>query len=99
MSDDYLQEDWRPGIGPGGWHDMDMLALGPQFSTATSSCPNKLTPDEQIRKMLEGNNNQQAGMRSSAEDLSGFRFGDTPAAPRPAAGGGASLNVADLLKG
>lgn len=51
MSDDYLQENWHPHIGPGGWHDMDMFALGPQFSTATSSCPNKLTPDEQITHM------------------------------------------------
>lgn len=51
MSDDYLQEDWRPHIGPGGWHDLDMFALGPQFATATGSCPNKLTPDEQITHM------------------------------------------------
>jgi len=51
MSDDYFQEDWRPHIGPGGWHDLDMLALGPQFDTATSSCPNKLTQDEQITHM------------------------------------------------
>ena len=51
MSDDYLQEDWRPHIGPSGWHDLDMFALGPQFATATSSCPNKLTPDEQITHM------------------------------------------------
>ncbi len=48
MSDDYLQEEWRPHIGPGAWHDLDMFALGPQFHSATSSCPNKLTPDEQI---------------------------------------------------
>ena len=55
--------------------------------------------DEQIKKLLEGN--QQSGMRPSSEDLSGFRFGDSqaPAAPRPAAGGGSNLNVADLLKG
>ena len=48
---DYLHEDWRPYIRPGGWHDLDMFALGPQFATATSSCPNKLTPDEQITHM------------------------------------------------
>ena len=51
MSDDYFQENWRPHIGPGGWHDLDMFALGPQFHTSTSSCPNKLTPDEQITHM------------------------------------------------
>lgn len=51
MSDDYLREDWRPHIGPGAWHDLDMFALGPQFYTPTSSCPNKLTPDEQITHM------------------------------------------------
>jgi len=51
MSDDYHGEDWRPHIGPGGWHDLDMLALGPQFHTATSTCPNRLTPDEQITHM------------------------------------------------
>jgi alpha-galactosidase len=51
MSDDYFQEDWRPHIGPGGWHDLDMFALGPQFDTATSSRPNQLTPDEQITHM------------------------------------------------
>lgn len=51
MSDDYLQEDWRPHIGPGAWHDLDMMALGPQFHTHASSCPNKLTPDEQITHM------------------------------------------------
>jgi alpha-galactosidase len=51
MSDDYLQEDWRPHIGPGAWHDLDMFALGPQFSTQAGSCPNKLTPDEQITHM------------------------------------------------
>jgi len=51
MSDDYLQEDWRPHSGPGGWHDLDMFALGPQFHAPTSSCPNKLTPDEQITHM------------------------------------------------
>jgi len=51
MSDDYVQEDWRPHIGPGAWHDLDMFALGPQFSTQTSSCPNLLTPDEQITHM------------------------------------------------
>ena len=28
-----------------------MFALGPQFDTPTSSCPNKLTPDEQITHM------------------------------------------------
>ena len=28
-----------------------MFALGPQFYTPTSSCPNKLTPDEQITHM------------------------------------------------
>jgi alpha-galactosidase len=51
MADDYLQEDWRPHIGPGGWHDLDMFALGPQFHSPTSSCPNKLSPDEQITHM------------------------------------------------
>lgn len=51
MSDDYLREDWRPHIGPGAWHDLDMFALGPQFHSPTSSCPNKLTPDEQITHM------------------------------------------------
>ncbi len=51
ISDDYYQEDWRPHIGPGAWHDLDMLALGPQFHTSTSTCPNKLTPDEQITHM------------------------------------------------
>ncbi len=50
-SDDYLQEDWRPHIGPGAWHDLDMFALGPQFHSPTSSCPNALTPDEQITHM------------------------------------------------
>ena len=51
MSDDTMQEDWRPHIGPGAWHDLDMFALGPQFSTQTGSCPNRLTPDEQITHM------------------------------------------------
>ena len=51
MSEDYFQEDWRPHIGPGAWHDLDMLALGPQFHTQASSCPNKLKPDEQITHM------------------------------------------------
>jgi alpha-galactosidase len=36
VSDDYLQEDWRPHIGPGAWHDLDMFALGPQCSTPTA---------------------------------------------------------------
>lgn len=51
LSDDWTREDWRPHIGPGGWHDLDMCALGPQFASATSSAPNKLTPDEQITHM------------------------------------------------
>lgn len=51
MSEDYLQEDWRPHIGPGAWNDLDMFALGPQFSSPTASCPNRLTPDEQITHM------------------------------------------------
>ena len=51
MSEDSHQENWRPHIGPGAWHDLDMFALGPQFHTSTSSCPNKLTPDEQITHM------------------------------------------------
>ncbi len=46
------QEDWRPHIGPGGWHDLDMFALGPQFAAENRAvCPNQLTPDEQITHM------------------------------------------------
>jgi alpha-galactosidase len=51
LSDGDGQENWRPHIGPGAWRDLDMFALGPQFQTPTSSCPNKLTEDEQITHM------------------------------------------------
>jgi len=51
MSDDLGAEGWRKHIGPGNWYDLDILALGPQFHTQTSSRPNKLTPDEQISHM------------------------------------------------
>jgi alpha-galactosidase len=51
MSDDHSIEGWRPHIGPSAWHDLDILALGPQFHTQASSRPNKLTPDEQITHM------------------------------------------------
>ncbi|MBS3763933.1 MAG: hypothetical protein KGZ25_11600 [Planctomycetes bacterium] len=51
VSEDWFGEDWRPHIGPGGWHDLDMMALGPQFETNTSTRPNRLTRDEQITHM------------------------------------------------
>jgi len=51
LCDDWLQEDWRPHSGPGGWHDLDMLALGPQADTEESSRPNRLSEDEQIACM------------------------------------------------
>jgi alpha-galactosidase len=51
LADDCQQEDWRPYIGPSGWHDLDMLAIGPQSDTRTGTRPNRLTPDEQITHM------------------------------------------------
>jgi len=51
LAEDCQLEDWRPTIGPGGWHDLDMLALGPQSDTRMSTRPNRLTPDEQITHM------------------------------------------------
>ncbi|HNS32767.1 MAG TPA: putative Ig domain-containing protein [bacterium] len=51
LCEDWFQEDWRPHIGPGGWHDLDMFSLGPQFHTKDSSRPNRLTQDEQIACM------------------------------------------------
>jgi alpha-galactosidase len=51
LLEDSQEEDWRPYVRPGSWNDLDMLALGPQFQTASSSCPNKLKPDEQITAM------------------------------------------------
>jgi hypothetical protein len=61
MSEDYLQEDWRPHIGPGAWYDLDMFALGPQFHTPTSSCPNRLSRDEQITHMTAWALSRSAG--------------------------------------
>ena len=51
VSEDWFGEDWRPHIGPGGWHDLDMMALGPQFETNTSTRRNRLSWDEQITHM------------------------------------------------
>lgn len=51
VSEDYLLEDWRSHIGPGAWHDLDMMALGPQFHTQTSTVANQLTEAEQITHM------------------------------------------------
>jgi alpha-galactosidase len=47
----HRQENWRPHISPGNWYDLDMLALGPQFHTQTSTTSCKLTADEQITHM------------------------------------------------
>jgi len=46
-----LLENWRPQAGPGGWYDLDLLALGPQFNTKESTTPCKLTTEEQITHM------------------------------------------------
>jgi len=51
LSDDWFNEDWRPYSGPGGWHDLDMLALGPQYETKDKSRPNRLTKSEQVACM------------------------------------------------
>jgi alpha-galactosidase len=51
FSEDYLHEDWRPHVGPGRWHDLDMLALGPQADTETAARPNRFSPAEQITAM------------------------------------------------
>ena len=42
---------WLTHVGPSAWYDLDMLALGPQFHTPTSSCLNKLSQNEQITHM------------------------------------------------
>lgn len=47
----FLNENWRPHVGPGHWYDLDMTVLGPQFHTQESTTPSKLTPDEQITHM------------------------------------------------
>jgi alpha-galactosidase len=44
-------ENWRQHVAAGSWHDLDMLALGPQFESATTCCANKLSQDEQITAM------------------------------------------------
>jgi alpha-galactosidase len=49
--EDFQGEDWRPHIGPGAWRDLDMFALGPQFLSPESTCPNKLTEAEQVTHM------------------------------------------------
>lgn len=44
-------EDWRQYVRPGKWNDLDMMALGPQFDTNTSTKANRLTPAEQVTHM------------------------------------------------
>lgn len=51
LCDDWFGEDWRPHICPGSWHDLDILALGPQSHTRETSRSNGLTQDEQITSM------------------------------------------------
>ena len=51
LLEDSQFEDWRPHVGPSAWNDLDMLALGPQFETSTTCCPNRLSEDEQITSM------------------------------------------------
>jgi alpha-galactosidase len=51
MTEDSRRENWRPHVRPGSWNDLDMLALGPQFESSVTTCPNKLSPDEQITSM------------------------------------------------
>ena len=51
LADDSNQEDWRPHTGPGGWHDLDMLSLGPNCMRQRTIGPNLLKPDEQIAHM------------------------------------------------
>ncbi len=51
LTEDERNEDWRPHVEPGSWNDLDMLALGPQFQSATKTNPNRLSPDEQITSM------------------------------------------------
>ena len=49
--EDGTAEDWRRHVSPGSWSDLDMLALGPQFKTASTCCPNRMSEDEQIACM------------------------------------------------
>jgi alpha-galactosidase len=51
LLEDSQEEDWRPHVGPGGWNDLDMLALGPQCDGRGGSRPNRLSEDEQIACM------------------------------------------------
>ena len=46
-----MVEDWHDHIGTGSWHDLDMLALGPQSENADRCRPNRLSEDEQVTAM------------------------------------------------
>ncbi len=50
-ADQARDRGWHPHVGPGAWHDLDMLALGPQFLSQDATCANKLTPAEQVAHM------------------------------------------------
>lgn len=51
LLDNSMGQDWREHVEAGSWHDLDMLALGPQAETSTTSHPNRLSESEQITCM------------------------------------------------